>query len=48
MYLTVETAMVVFDCDRHKVIEIFKTIDRQRVARFVRGRRGWPTRLESN
>ena len=48
MYLPVETAMVVFGCDRTKAIEIFKVIDRQGVARFVTGRRGWPTRLESN
>lgn len=48
MYLTVEAAMVVFGCDRSKAIQIFKTIDQQRVARFVKGRKGWPTRLESN
>lgn len=46
MCLTVDSAAVAFGCDRSKVIEIFKIIDRQGVARFIRGRRGWPSRLE--
>lgn len=48
MHLTVETAMVVFECDRSKAIEMFKVLNRLGVARFVKGRRGWPSRLESN
>ena len=48
MYLAIETAMVVFECNRAQAIRIFKVMDRQGVAKFRTGRRGWPTRLESN
>lgn len=48
MYISVDAAMAAIGCDRAKAISIFKLLDSQKVAKFMIGRRGWPTRLESN
>lgn len=48
MFISVEAAMAAIGCNRAKAISIFKLLDGQKVAKFMIGRRGWPTRLETN
>ena len=47
MYMTAEEAMRRMGCNRQMAITVFRELDRAGIARFVRGRRGYPTRIET-
>ncbi len=46
MSYTVEQGMTDWNKPRWEVVRMFRTIDQSGAAKFVTGRKGWPSRLE--